>query len=75
MKRLRNELVHFKGGNDWNLFNEISLETLLQTENSITLWIDTVEKSIGMSRHPITEGLLDMLSDLGETQYDESSKP
>jgi hypothetical protein len=75
MKNLRNELVHFKGGNDWALFNETSLEDLIQTEINVTSWMDTVEKSVGIPRHPSTKGLLDPFSSLGETLVDESSDP
>ncbi|HSL45739.1 MAG TPA: hypothetical protein VK897_20060 [Anaerolineales bacterium] len=75
MKNLRNELVHLKGGNDWVLFDETSLEDLIQTESNVTLWMDTVEQSLGVPRHPSTKGLLDPFSSMGETLVDESSDP
>jgi hypothetical protein len=54
LKKLRNDIVHLKPGNDLKLYDEITDELLGETEARITAWLDEVEVLIGVERHPNT---------------------
>lgn len=54
-KSIRNALAHLKPGNDLELWDALSVDSLRDAEAKIIFWLDAVEKDLGSSRHPNTK--------------------
>ncbi len=74
-KSVRNLLVHFKPGRDGNAFDDLSLPLVEETAEAIEKWISEMESSLGISRYPDTDQILDSVAENGRTTKEVSSGP
>lgn len=74
VKELRNEMVHFKPGNDLRIFVGISMEVVKAAEQELTDWMGTIEASMHLNRHPNTEEALDDFDEIGSVLFQDYTK-
>lgn len=73
LKRMRDEIVHLKPGNNMDIWEIVTVSGIRNVEEDISSWMTSVETALGVPRYPDTDKAMEAFSNLGTTTDEVSS--